>query len=224
MQQPLRRDIRLVIRLPDSQEPIKVVRPTVNDLGIRLGLIGSPGDRFVLEIYLSQFESEVILFFVSCRLTTSTVQNLSRSRNRLKQVINANARKPKFLKAEILEIRTLVESSKRSFASNQKLGALIEAIKAQKKLRQLGGADDDTKIQVESALGQAVYGVQEYNRLSGHEGGVRRYPSAGRQKTSAFSGRVHLRLSRFALTDGMVVNFLCRAGDSAMRGSETLQE
>ncbi|MGV2387988.1 MAG UNVERIFIED_CONTAM: WD40 domain-containing protein [Microcystis novacekii LVE1205-3] len=44
--------------------------------------------------------------------------------------------------------------------------ALIEAIRARKKLDWTGGIDNETKTKVDSVLRQAVYGVLEYNRLS----------------------------------------------------------
>ncbi len=65
------------------------------------------------------------------------------------------------------EVKAISESSATLFASNQKLDALIEAIKAQRKLQKLGWVDAATQTQVESVLRQAVYGAVEYNRLSG---------------------------------------------------------
>lgn len=59
------------------------------------------------------------------------------------------------------------------FASNKKLDALIEAIKARRKLQQLGGVDADIQTQVESVLRRAVYGAVEYDRLSGHSDEVK---------------------------------------------------
>ncbi|NEP02955.1 MAG: CHAT domain-containing protein [Symploca sp. SIO2E9] len=72
-------------------------------------------------------------------------------------------------KARLSEIKAITKSSETLFTSNQELDALIEAIKAKQKLRNLGGADLAIKTQVESVLQQAIYGVLEYNRLSGHE-------------------------------------------------------
>ncbi len=59
-------------------------------------------------------------------------------------------------------------SSEALFVSNNKLDALIEAIRARKKLDWTGGVDNETKTKVDSVLRQAVYGVLEYNRLLGH--------------------------------------------------------
>ncbi|HAX74731.1 MAG TPA: hypothetical protein DCY88_02575 [Cyanobacteria bacterium UBA11372] len=70
------------------------------------------------------------------------------------------------LQARINEIRALVSSSLGLFASNNRLDALIEALRARKKLLSLNQIDLDTKSQVELALQQAILGADEYNRLS----------------------------------------------------------
>jgi WD40 repeat protein len=70
------------------------------------------------------------------------------------------------------EIRALVSSSEGLFASNRRLDALIEAIKAKQRLQKLGEANTDISRQVENVLQQTVYGVDEYNRLSGHKASV----------------------------------------------------
>jgi WD40 repeat protein len=64
------------------------------------------------------------------------------------------------------EIQAITASSEALFVSNNKLDALIEAIRAWQKLSRTGGTDAETKTQVDSVLRQAVYGVLEYNRLS----------------------------------------------------------
>ncbi|MGF1939000.1 MAG: AAA-like domain-containing protein [Nostoc sp. ChiQUE02] len=70
------------------------------------------------------------------------------------------------------EIRALVSSSLGLFASNRRLDALIEAIKAKKRLQKLGKSNTNFAPQVENALQQAVYGADEYNRFSGHTAAV----------------------------------------------------
>ncbi|BDA73166.1 WD-40 repeat-containing protein [Calothrix sp. PCC 7716] len=75
-------------------------------------------------------------------------------------------------RARISEIRALVSSSEGFFASNHRLDALVEAIKATKKLQQINGINQNIENQVKNALGQAVYGADEYNRLSGHQAAV----------------------------------------------------
>lgn len=68
--------------------------------------------------------------------------------------------------AKINEIRALASSSLGLFAANSRLDALIEALRARKKLLSLNEVDPDTKSKVELALQQAILGADEYNRLT----------------------------------------------------------
>jgi hypothetical protein len=77
-----------------------------------------------------------------------------------------------YRKALLSELKAIATSSKAFFASNKRLDALIQAIRARQRLQSLGGIDADTQTLVESVLRQAIYGVKEYNRLSGHSAGV----------------------------------------------------
>ncbi|KYC43209.1 hypothetical protein WA1_14025 [Scytonema hofmannii PCC 7110] len=70
------------------------------------------------------------------------------------------------------ELKAIATSSKALHASEKKLDALMEAIRAGQKLQSLGSVDVQTQTQVESVLRQAIYEVKEYNRLSGHSAGV----------------------------------------------------
>ncbi len=76
------------------------------------------------------------------------------------------------LEARISEIQALVSSSEGLFASNRRLDALIEAIKAKGRMQKLGKIDTTIENQVINILRQAVYEVDEYNRLSGHKAAV----------------------------------------------------
>lgn len=66
-------------------------------------------------------------------------------------------------------ITTLIQSSTALFASNQKLDALLAAIKAKQQLNQSLLINQKLTQQADTALQQAVYQIKEYNRLSGHE-------------------------------------------------------
>ncbi|WP_392533963.1 AAA-like domain-containing protein [Nostoc sp. C117] len=70
------------------------------------------------------------------------------------------------------EIRALISSSEGMFASNRKLDALIQAIKAKNKLQKLGKRNTKIERQVNNVLEQAVYGADEYNRFWGHTAAV----------------------------------------------------
>ena len=76
-----------------------------------------------------------------------------------------------YRKATIQEIRALSRSSVASFASDFYLDALIEAIRAQKKLQGMIVGDKTLQKQVEGVLQQVIYNVHEYNRLA-HDGWV----------------------------------------------------
>ena len=71
--------------------------------------------------------------------------------------------------ARISEFEALVSSSEGLFASNRRLDALIEAIKAKRRLQNLGNKDKNIEDQVINVLRQAVYEAAEYNRFSGHK-------------------------------------------------------
>lgn len=74
--------------------------------------------------------------------------------------------------AEINQIKTISASSEALIASNREFDALVESLKATKKLKSIPGAKSDTQMAVLTALEQAVYGVRERNRLEGHTNNV----------------------------------------------------
>jgi WD40 repeat protein len=77
-----------------------------------------------------------------------------------------------YRQALINEVKALVNAAERSFALNQTLGALVEALKAQKELKQIWWTGEDLKAQVNEAFLQAAYRVREFNYLSGHTGTI----------------------------------------------------
>jgi WD40 repeat protein len=88
-----------------------------------------------------------------------------------------------YRRALLSELKATAKSSEALFASDNRLDALREAIRARQKLHKYnlmghGFAKDwidaSTQTQVESALRLATYGAIEYNRLSGHSAGVNR--------------------------------------------------
>ncbi|BAY76805.1 WD-40 repeat-containing protein [Nostoc linckia NIES-25] len=74
--------------------------------------------------------------------------------------------------AKSSEIQALASSSEGLFASNSRLDALIEAIKAKRRLEKLGQPNAKIERQVSDVLQQAVYGADEYNHFSGHTAAV----------------------------------------------------
>ena len=74
--------------------------------------------------------------------------------------------------ARISEIQALTSSSTGQFASQQRLDAIVTAIKARRKLDNLANSSPQLQSQVQQVLQQAIYGTAEFNRLSGHRGWV----------------------------------------------------
>jgi len=70
--------------------------------------------------------------------------------------------------ATLSEIEAIATSSEALFTLEQKLDSLMAAIKAKRKLQQLGMANPALENRVQLLLEQAVYGASEFNRLSGH--------------------------------------------------------
>jgi WD40 repeat protein len=75
-------------------------------------------------------------------------------------------------KTTLSVVKALVSSSQGLFASNQRLDALIEAIRAKRQLQRLDKVNADTKYEVENALQKVVYWIDELNRFNGHSDGV----------------------------------------------------
>lgn len=70
------------------------------------------------------------------------------------------------------EIQALISSSTGQFASQQRLDALVTAIKARRRFDSHRYYDPDLRSQVQQVLQQAIYGTVEFNRLLGHSSPV----------------------------------------------------
>ncbi|MEG4506490.1 AAA-like domain-containing protein [Microcoleus sp. F6_B4] len=70
------------------------------------------------------------------------------------------------------EIQALASSSSGQFASQQRLDALVTAIKARRRLDSLPNSGPQLRSQVQQVLQQAIYGTAEFNRLLGHSSPV----------------------------------------------------
>jgi WD40 repeat protein len=75
-------------------------------------------------------------------------------------------------RTRISEIQALTSSSAGQFASQQRLDALVTAIKARGRLNRLANSNSQLQSQVQQVLQQAIYGTVEINRLSDHRGWV----------------------------------------------------
>jgi WD40 repeat protein len=68
-----------------------------------------------------------------------------------------------------LKISALTAASEALFASNKEFDALLESLRAFRKMKQTQNVLPDTQMRVVTALQQAVYGVTEVNRMEGHQ-------------------------------------------------------
>ena len=97
--------------------------------------------------------------------------------------------------ATLSEIEAIATSSEALFTLEQKLDSLIAAIKAKRKLQQLGMANPELENRVQLLLEQAVYGASEFNRLSGHQATAYRLaisPDAGTIASASLDNDVKL--------------------------------
>ncbi|MEG4228270.1 AAA-like domain-containing protein [Microcoleus sp. N9_B2] len=70
------------------------------------------------------------------------------------------------------EVQALTSSSAGQFASQQRLDALVTAIKARRRIDSLVNSSPLLPSQVQQVLQQAIYGTAEFNRLLGHSSPV----------------------------------------------------
>jgi WD40 repeat protein len=100
-----------------------------------------------------------------------------------------------YRRATLSEIEAIATSSEALFTLEQKLDSLMAAIKAKRKLQQLGGANPELENRVQLLLEQAVYGASEFNRLSGHQATLYRLaisPDAGTIASASTDNQVKL--------------------------------
>lgn len=77
-----------------------------------------------------------------------------------------------YQRAKASEVKALAASSQGLFASHQQLDAMVAAVKAKRGLQQLFRPNGAIQRQVDQVLNQAVFGTNEFNRLTRHDGGV----------------------------------------------------
>jgi len=77
-----------------------------------------------------------------------------------------------YQRTALSELRAIALSSDALFASNQRLDALIQAIKGQQRLRRLDFSAPDLRDTLDASLRRVLLSIQEANRLSGHRSAV----------------------------------------------------
>ncbi|MEO1207976.1 MAG: TIR domain-containing protein [Cyanobacteria bacterium J06638_20] len=66
-------------------------------------------------------------------------------------------------------LEATAESSAALFASDQKLKAVVEAVRAKRQLEKIPGQQPELEVLTDGVLQQAIYGAQATNHLMGHE-------------------------------------------------------
>jgi WD40 repeat protein len=79
-----------------------------------------------------------------------------------------NANMAALQQSRLSEIKAIASASEALYASHQGLEALVQAVKARRKLQQLGAVEPELEQKIDNALRQAVYGTTECNHLTGH--------------------------------------------------------
>ena len=70
------------------------------------------------------------------------------------------------------ELKALISSSKAEYRANQRLDALVDAIRAKRLAQQMETINADVQVQIEEALQVSIYGALESNRFTGAESNV----------------------------------------------------
>ncbi len=93
------------------------------------------------------------------------------------------------------EIQALTASAQGWFASFHRLDALLEAIRARQKLDQLQNPDPALHREVDDVLRKIIFGINEANRFSGHQGAIRAMayrPDGGQIASASTDGTIKL--------------------------------
>ncbi|NER33581.1 MAG: hypothetical protein F6J93_05880 [Oscillatoria sp. SIO1A7] len=100
-----------------------------------------------------------MLLIVMVTLFSATVKNWQDAEQKRKQAA---------IDKENIQIAALTASSEALFVDRKEFDALMEALRAWKKLSEAQSPDFPTQLRVLTALQQTVYSVRERNRLEGH--------------------------------------------------------
>lgn len=131
------------------------------DSGIRLQLARAEAAKRLSQNQLLRMRKWGLRVAIAFTAVALSLAIFAESQRRRATISEINAR-----------ISALSSSSEVLFASDRQFDALIEALRAWKKLQQAGQAGADSHIRVVTALQQALYGVKERNRLEGHDDAV----------------------------------------------------
>jgi WD40 repeat protein/tetratricopeptide (TPR) repeat protein len=104
----------------------------------------------------------ITLFLMSASIGGLGWQTHLQKRTAIRQTLRAE-------RSEInLKISAIAAASEALYASNKEFDALLESLRAWRRLKVVDSVQPDTRMRVVTALQQAVYGVTELNRLEAH--------------------------------------------------------
>lgn len=146
----------------------------------------SPGDRYqLIHDYLVQYVRDAYDQNFGPQIELAKTQNqLEKSNNKLKNtlkitiftsiilaivsVFSAQLWRQAETRKQNLQISAITSSSEALFVSQRNFDALIEGLRAWKRLQEISAPTSDTRLRVITALEQAIYNVKERNRIDGH--------------------------------------------------------
>jgi WD40 repeat protein len=159
---PLKTRFELAEDLELEANQLDLVLKVLVDTGLVFELPEAPADHY-------QLVHDYLVPFIRQGEEPELLAELKLTKEQLKQALHKEQEERK--RAEIAEIEALSSLSQALLLSHDQLGALVASVKAGRKLLQTE-APTETKQRTVDRLRQAVYDVQERNRLEGHEAAV----------------------------------------------------
>jgi WD40 repeat protein len=150
----------LELELEVKNETLYLVLEVLVESGIVLRVPAIPDDRY-------QLVHDYLVLFVRHQQSERLIKELEKEREQRKLT---EAKLNQVLRQQLEDTR---RSLVRKLSSNQDLEALVETLKAGKRLQRWSiGVNPETEIKVKAALQDVVYSIREVNSFHGHGGTV----------------------------------------------------
>lgn len=183
---PLRMKSELAVFLGSQASQLDVVLEILVQSGLVVLHREAPGDRYqLIHDYLVQYIRDAYDKNFGLKVELKKTQSqLEKSHMKLKNFFQLTVLISVFLavlsglyarlwlqaesRKQNLQISAIAASSEALFVSKRDFDALIEGLRAWKKLQEISSPTPETKLRVITALQQAIYNVKEKNRIDGH--------------------------------------------------------